>query len=148
MLPSLATGAIDAFFGSPLSTVALQWSAHARYVTSAVIGMATGATVLTKTAWSQVEPRDQQIILEEAKQMEVVVTKQIRNDNTNAFEQLQKKNGLQVIQTPIDMQRDVAKRVLAIADKANAQFSKEFQVEVVKLLEEYRQAHPGELPPK
>ena len=53
-----------------------------------------------------------------------------------------------MIQTPIEMQRDVAKRVLAIADKANAQFSKEFQVEVMKLLEEYRKAHPGELPEK
>jgi TRAP-type C4-dicarboxylate transport system substrate-binding protein len=148
VLPSLATGAIDAFFGSPLSTMALQWSSHARYVTSAVIGMATGATVLTKVAWSQVEPRDQQIIIEEAKQMEAEVTKQIRNDNTNAFDQLQKKAGLQVIETPVAMQRDVAKRVMAIADKANAQFSKEFQVEVVKLLEEYRQAHPGELPAK
>jgi len=148
VLPSLATGSIDAFFGSPLSTVALQWSAHAKYVTSAVIGMATGATVLTKKAWGEIEPRDQQIIVEEAKRMETEVTKQVRDDNTKAFEQLQKKNGLQVVQTPIEMQRDVAKRVLAIADKANAQFSKEFQVEVNKLLEEYRQAHPGELPPK
>jgi hypothetical protein len=80
--------------------------------------------------------------------MEVDVTKQVREDNTKAFDQLQKKNGLQVIPTPIEMQRDVAKRVLAIADKANAQFSKEFQIEVNKLLEEYRKAHPGELPEK
>jgi TRAP-type transport system periplasmic protein len=148
VLPSLATGAIDAFFGSPLSTVALQWSAHARYVTSAVIGMATGATVLTKKAWDEVEPRDQQIIVEEAKTMEAEVTKQVREDNTKAFDQLQKKNGLQVVTTPIEMQRDVQRRALAIADKATAQFSKEFQVEVNKLLEEYRKAHPGELPEK
>jgi TRAP-type C4-dicarboxylate transport system substrate-binding protein len=148
VLPSLATGSIDAFFGSPLSTVALQWSAHAKYVTSAVIGMATGATVLTKVAWGQLEPRDQQIVTEEAHAMEDEVTKQVRNDNTEAFDQLQKKNGLQVVPTPLEMQRDVATRVMAIADKANAQFSKEFQVEVVKLLEEYRKAHPGELPQK
>jgi TRAP-type C4-dicarboxylate transport system substrate-binding protein len=110
--------------------------------------MATGATVMTKTAWAQLEPRDQQIVLEEAKAMEAEVTKQVREDNTKAYEQLQKKNGLIEVPTPIEMQRDVAKRVLAIADKANAQFSKEFQIEVNKLLEEYRQKHPGELPPK
>jgi hypothetical protein len=80
--------------------------------------------------------------------MEAEVTKQVRDDNAKAFDQLQKKNGLIVVPTPIEMQRDVAKRVLAIADKANAQFSKEFQIEVDKLLLEYRQAHPGELPPK
>ena len=68
-----------------------------KYVTSAVIGMATGATVMTKKAWDEIEPRDQQIIIEEAKAMEVDVTKQVREDNTKAFEQLQKKNGLQVV---------------------------------------------------
>jgi TRAP-type C4-dicarboxylate transport system substrate-binding protein len=145
VLPSLATGSIDAFFGSPLSTVALQWASHAKYVTSAVIGMATGATVLTKTAWASMDPKDQAILTEEAKAMESEVTNQVRNDNTSAYDQLQKKNGLQEIPTPIDMQRDVAKRVMAIANQANTGFSKEFQVEVNKLLEDYRKAHPGEL---
>src|SRR5689334_18088954 len=107
VLPSLATGSIDAFFGSPLSTVALQWASHARYVSSAVIGMATGATVVTKTAWQAMDPKDQSILTEEAKTMEAEVTKQVRQDNTNAFEQLQKKNGLQVVPTPVEMQRDV-----------------------------------------
>jgi hypothetical protein len=37
---------------------------------------------------------------------------------------------------------------MTVADKAGAQFSKDFQVEVAKLLEEYRKAHPGELPEK
>ena len=86
-------GRIDAFFGSPLSTVALQWSAHARYVTSAVIGMATGATVMTKKAWGEIEPRDQQIIVEEAKTMEAEVTKQVREDNTKAFDSCRRKTG-------------------------------------------------------
>jgi len=144
VLPALATGSIDAFFGSPLSTVALQWSAHAKYVTSAVVGMATGATVLTKKAWAEIAPADQQIVLDEAKKMEGDVTKYIREDNATALEKLKQK-GLQVVPTPIEMQRDVARRALSIADKANAQFSKEFQVEVAKLLEEYRKAHPGEL---
>lgn len=146
VLPALATGTIDAFFGSPLSTVALQWSAHARYVTSAVVGMATGATVMTKKAWSEIPPDDQKIIYEEGKKMEADVLKQVRDDNTAAFTQLQKKNGLQVVPTPIEMQRDVARRVLALSEKAGASFSKEFQAEVAKLLEEYRKAHPGELP--
>jgi TRAP-type C4-dicarboxylate transport system substrate-binding protein len=146
VLPALATGTIDAFFGSPLSTVALQWSAHARYVTGSVVGMATGATVITKKMWAEIPPDDQKIIVDEGKKMEADVMKQVREDNKNAFEQLQKKNGLVVVPTPIEMQRDVAKRVLAISEKAGATFSKEFQIEVAKLLEEYRHAHPGELP--
>ncbi|MDB4965037.1 MAG: TRAP-type C4-dicarboxylate transport system, substrate-binding protein [Myxococcales bacterium] len=146
VLPSLATGSIDAFFGSPLSTVALQWSAHAKYVTSAVIGMATGATVITKKAWSELSPEDQKMVIEEARTMEVDVKKQVREDNTKALEKLVKQLGLQIIPTPVEMQREVARRAMTVADKAGAQFSKEFQAEVAKLLEEYRKAHPGELP--
>ncbi len=145
VLPALATGSIDAFFGSPLSTLALQWAAHAKYVTSAVVGMATGATVMTKKSWNEIAPGDQKIILEEGRAMQAEVLKQVRDDNDKAMVTLQKA-GLQVVPTPIEMQREVARRVLAVADKANAQFSKEFQVEVAKLLEEYRKAHPGELP--
>ena len=145
VLPSLATGSIDAFMGSPLSTVALQWGSHARYVTSAVVGMATGATVMTKKAWAEMTPADQAILVEEGKAMQTDVLKQVRDDNTRALEQL-KKNGLEVVATPVAMQRDVARRAMTVADKAGAQFSKEFQVEVQKLLEEYRKAHPGELP--
>jgi TRAP-type C4-dicarboxylate transport system substrate-binding protein len=145
VLPALATGNVDAFFGSPLSTVALQWASHAKYVTSAVVGMATGATVVSKKAWGEITPADQQIIIDEGKKMEAELMKQIRKDNTDALEKLKTKYGLQVVPTPIEMQRDVAKRALAIADKANAQFSKEFQAEVAKLLAEYRKAHPEEL---
>ena len=46
VLPQLSTGAIDSFFGSPLSTLALQWGTHAKYMTSMVISQATGATVI------------------------------------------------------------------------------------------------------
>jgi TRAP-type C4-dicarboxylate transport system substrate-binding protein len=148
VLPSLATGSIDAFFGSPLSTVALQWAPHAKYVTSAVIGMATGATVVTKKAWSELTPEDQKLVIEEARSMEADVKKQIREDNTNALEKLVKQLGLVIVPTPVEMQREVARKAMTVADKAGAQFSKDFQVEVAKLLEEYRKAHPGELPEK
>src|SRR5262249_35470386 len=43
VLPSLSTGAIDAFFASPLAALALQWSTHAKYVTSLVLSQASGA---------------------------------------------------------------------------------------------------------
>ena len=148
VLPSLATGSIDAFFGSPLSTVALQWSAHARYVTSAVIGMATGATVITKKAWGELSAEDQKIVIEEARAMGGDLEKTIREDNTKALDKLVKQLGLQIVPTPIEMQKEVARRAMSVADKVGATYSKEFQVEVAKLLEEYRKAHPGILPDK
>lgn len=145
VLPALSTGSIDAFFGSPLSAMVLQWSTHAKYVTSAVIGMATGATVLTKKSWQAITPADQKIVVEEATKLEAAAIAQVRTDNTNALTAM-KSRGLTEIPTPPEMQKEVIRRSMAIADKAGAQFSKEFQVETQKLLNEYRQAHPGELP--
>jgi TRAP-type C4-dicarboxylate transport system substrate-binding protein len=147
VLPALATGQINAFFGSPLSTVALQWASHAKYVTSAVVGMATGATVMSKKAWSQLTPGDQKIVAEEGKAMEHQVLEQVRQDNDKALAALVKR-GLVVVPTPVAMQREVARRALSVADRANATFDKEFQAEVVKLIADYRKAHPGELPDK
>jgi TRAP-type C4-dicarboxylate transport system substrate-binding protein len=143
VLPALSTGSLDAFFGSPLSTLALQWSAHARYVTSMVIGMATGATVLTKTSWETLSPADQKILTEESKALQNDVIKYIRDDNAHALEAMQKK-GLVVVPTPPAMVQEMARRTAPIAMKETGSFSKEFQAEVAKLLEEYKSAHPDE----
>jgi TRAP-type C4-dicarboxylate transport system substrate-binding protein len=143
VLPALSTGSLDAFFGSPLSTLALQWSAHARYVTSMVIGMATGATVLTKASWDSLTPEDQKIMTEESKTMQGDIIKLIRQDNANALEAMQKK-GLVVVPTPPAMVQDMARRTGPVAMKETGNFGKEFQAEVAKLLEEYKAAHPDE----
>jgi TRAP-type C4-dicarboxylate transport system substrate-binding protein len=144
VLPALATGSVDAFMGSPLSTVALQWASHARYVTSAVVGMATGATVLSKKAWDEISPGDRAIIVEEGQKLERAAESELRHENVAAMEAMKKK-GLQEVPTPLEMTRDVARRTMSIAEKTAAGFSKEFQGEVMKLLEEYRRAHPEEL---
>jgi TRAP-type C4-dicarboxylate transport system substrate-binding protein len=144
VLPALSTGSVDAFMGSPLSTLALQWAPHARYMTSAVVGMATGATVLSKKAWDEIAPADRAILEEEGRKLERDAESEIRHENVAALEAMKKK-GLQEIPTPTEMTRDVAKRILSVAEKTAQGFSKDFQVEVAKLLEEYRRAHPEEL---
>ena len=106
--------------------------------------MATGATVVTKKVWDEIAPADKAILVEEAHKLEQSLLVDVRKQNADAMEALKKK-GLQVVPTPLEMQRDVSKRALSVAAQANAQFSKEFQAEVTKLLEEYRKAHPGEL---
>jgi TRAP-type C4-dicarboxylate transport system substrate-binding protein len=143
VLPALSTGSLDAFFGSPLSTLALQWAAHARYVTSMVIGMATGATVLTKASWDTLGPDDQKIMSEEARTLQADVIKFIREDNAHALSAMQQK-GLIVVPTPAAMVQEMARRTAPVAMKETGSFSKEFQAEVAKLLEEYKSAHPDE----
>jgi TRAP-type C4-dicarboxylate transport system substrate-binding protein len=140
VLPALATGTIDAFFGSPLSTVALQWGSHAKYVTSMVMGQATGATVISKKVWDTISPADQKILLEEGNTMQSQVLAQIRSDNTIALDRL-KANGLQVVPTPVELQKELDKRSEAVARAVGATMSKAFQDKVAKLVEDYRSKH-------
>ena len=56
VLPSLQTGLINACYGSPLSTLALQWYTKVKYMTSMHISQAIGATVITKKEFDKLDP--------------------------------------------------------------------------------------------
>jgi TRAP-type C4-dicarboxylate transport system substrate-binding protein len=143
VLPALATGTIDAFFGSPLSTLALQWGAHARYVTSMVMSQATGATVIAKRAWDAIAPADRQALLDEARTLERHVVEVVRADNAKAMAELRAR-GLQVVPTPPELQRELERRGAQVAEQAGAQLSADFQRQVRALVDGYRaRAHLG-----
>jgi TRAP-type C4-dicarboxylate transport system substrate-binding protein len=140
VLPALSTGAIDAFFGSPLSTLALQWSTHAKYFMSMVMEQASGATLVAKKAWDTLTPGDQQIVRDEASGFEKHVLEQVRSDNTKALASM-KQRGLEEVKTPPELEADLRKRGEAVAVAAGASFSPEFQARVRKLVEDYRAQH-------
>ncbi len=137
VLPALSTGAVDAFFSSPLATLALQWAPRVRYVTSVVVGQATGATVLTRAAWDQIAPADRAAVLEVSRAIEPQLIAQVRKDNAQALATMQAR-GLEVVQTPPELVQELAKRSEPVAAAATARFSPEFQAEVRKALEQYR----------
>jgi TRAP-type C4-dicarboxylate transport system substrate-binding protein len=133
VLPALSTGQIDAFFGSPLSTLALQWGNHAKYMTSAVVGQASGATILSKKAWDAIPPADQKIMLEEQEKMQKEVLELVRGDNKRALEAL-KQRGMEVVATPPELVKELDRRGEAIAREAGKQFPKEVQAEVERII--------------
>jgi TRAP-type C4-dicarboxylate transport system substrate-binding protein len=155
VLPALATGTINAFFGAPLSTLALQWSTHARYVTSAVIGQATGAVVMAKPVFDSLSAADQELLLSSATQMESAVLAQVRADNTRAMTTMQA-NGLQVVPISKAFELEMMMRVSRVAlenfdlvlaeverNVGHSEEALEFQRAVRALLEEYRHTYPG-----
>jgi TRAP-type C4-dicarboxylate transport system substrate-binding protein len=151
VLPALSTGMIDTFIGSPLSTLAMQWYTHARYMTSSVLGQATGAVVLGKAQWDELTPEDRQVVRETGQKMQEEVTAQLRADNARAWETLQAR-GLGVVPISTAFERDMMVRMskvalanmdLVLAQIADVGASREFQVAVRALLEEYRGTYPG-----
>jgi len=133
VLPGLSTGQIDAFFGSPLSTLALQWGEHAKFMTSAVVGQASGATILSKKVWDTIPAADQAVMREEQQKMQTEVLELVRGDNKRALEALQKK-GMQVVATPPELVAELDRRGEAVARTAGEKFPKEVQAEVERII--------------
>ena len=137
VLPALSTGQIDAFFASPLAALALQWASHARYATAAVMGQATGATVIARAAWEAVAPEDRRAILEESHALERRVIAEVRADNARALDSL-KSRGLEIVATPPALERELTERGLKVADEAGAAFTPEYRALVQQLVERLR----------
>jgi TRAP-type C4-dicarboxylate transport system substrate-binding protein len=141
VLPSLQTGLINACYGSPLSTLALQWYTKVKYMTSMHITQAIGATVMVKKEFEKLPADLQKILLADSKDLEVKLLKQIREDNAKALQSL-KQAGITVVESPKEMAAEFTEQAKAIRGKLeappNAVFTKEFRERVEKLIADYR----------
>jgi TRAP-type C4-dicarboxylate transport system substrate-binding protein len=141
VLPSLQTGMINACYGSPLSVLALQWHSKVRFVTSMTISQSVGAVVLTKKAWDELGPDQQKLVLDESRELQAKLLKQVRADNTAALDKM-KSLGIQVIDTPAAVSGEFASAGHSTAVKLDGQlYTKEFRAEVEKLVEKKRGGH-------
>jgi TRAP-type C4-dicarboxylate transport system substrate-binding protein len=138
VLPSLQTGLINACYGSPLSTLALQWYTKVRYMTSMHITQAIGATVLDKKVFDKLTPEQQTQLLADSKEMEQKVLKTIRDENSAALATM-KKAGLQVIDSPKEMVQQFEAESVSLRPKLEPSvYSHEFRMKVEQLLADFR----------
>jgi TRAP-type C4-dicarboxylate transport system substrate-binding protein len=102
-----------------------------------VMQQAGGATLVSKKVFDTLSAEDQKALLEESATLEKKVLEQVRGDNAKALEAM-KKQGLQVVATPVELERDLRKRGESIAVSEGKQFSAEFQAKVKSLIDQYR----------
>jgi TRAP-type transport system periplasmic protein len=141
VLPGLSTGQIDAFFASPLSALALQWSTHAKYVTSMIMQQASGASILSKKVFDSLSPEDQKIVMEEAAALEAKLLKQIRDDNDKALKAMRDR-GLELVATPPEVEKELRSKGEGVAESEGKKYSADFQAQVRGLVDAYRKKHP------
>lgn len=139
VLPSLQTGLIDACYGSPLSTLALQWNTKVKYMTDMVVQQAIGAVVFTQAAWDKLTPAERTIVREESATLQTRLRDIVRDqDNRRALQRMQAL-GLKVVETPPDVKAEFEKRSHVAAEKLDGQlWTKDFRLKVQKLIAEAR----------
>jgi TRAP-type C4-dicarboxylate transport system substrate-binding protein len=138
VLPSLQTGLINACYGSPLSTLALQWYTKVKYMTSLHITQAIGATVITKKEFDKLGPDLQKTLMADSKEFEAKVLKQIRADNDKALTSM-KQAGLTVVESPPEMIKQFTEQAIAIRPKLEPSvYSHDWRMKVEKLIADFR----------
>ena len=85
---ALQTGRITGCYGSPLTTVALQWNTKIKYQTAMPMSYGIGATVMSLDALKKLSADDQKIMLDIAKKMGKDIRKGVRKDNVEAGKQM------------------------------------------------------------
>lgn len=133
VLPALSTGQVDAFFGSPLSTVALQWASHAGYMSTVVLSQATGALVIDKAVLDRLPAADRAVVRQESDALQAEVLRQVRVDNEQALVALRRR-GVQPLELSPELIEALARAGTAIARSNAAGFTREFSDRVQQVM--------------
>ena len=95
VLPSLQSGLVNAFPGTPLSALALQWFALAKHMLDVPWAPLMGGTVITKEAWDSIPAQYHEPFLKAAREVGDSIKDEVRRQDKKAIE-VMKKYGLTV----------------------------------------------------
>jgi len=97
VLTSLQTGLIDAVYGTPLSSIALQWYTRVKYMTHVPLANVSGAVVIAKKKFDTLPPDLQDILRRNGKTYMEKLTRLSRKENDESIGTLQR-NGVEIIE--------------------------------------------------
>jgi len=91
VMTSLQTGLIDGVYTSSLACAALQWFTKLKYVLDVPLANSNGAVLISKRMFNKLNPQQQNILREKAKQYFGKLTQLSRQDNkTSALKMIEK----------------------------------------------------------
>jgi TRAP-type C4-dicarboxylate transport system substrate-binding protein len=138
---SLTSGKINACYGSPYASVALQWYTKVKYMTSMPMSFAIGATVVSSDAVKKISADDQKLVEEIGKANAKKLRKVIRKANEDAKGTMTHK-GVTVVATPAAMVDEFTKSSQeAWKEMVGKIYSQEELDMVLKARDEYRAKH-------
>lgn len=138
-LTSLQTGLINAVYAHPYGALALSWHERTNYMSLLPVTYATGAVLVTKSKFDELEPGLQELLMMTSAKWFSELVKQTRKDNEDSLNLLQS-NSIEFIPKPegadLEVFIDAGQRV---RDKLSGNlYPIELLEEVLVLLEEFR----------
>lgn len=138
VLPALNTGRINACYGSPLSTVALQWYTKVKFATSMTTSYGVSSTVIKKDVWDTMSPADTVEVKKSLRAHAKKLRSTVRLDNKRAQKAIVRA-GVKVIETPPETQAEFAKIAKEVWTEMVGQlYSQKDLDRVLKYRDEYR----------
>lgn len=139
VLPALQTGLIAGVYGSPYTTLALQWHTKLRYYSRARIAYGIGALVLTRKALARLTVAQRRILRAEAQRFSRLHIAQVRRENRAALAQL-RKIGLRPVLRDEELRRELRRLAPRVwRSLAGRLFTPALLQRVIKLRDAYRQ---------
>jgi TRAP-type transport system periplasmic protein len=144
VMMALQTGMLDAAYGSPLTTLVLQWFTKVKYISDVPFTYAVGAVLIDKPTFDGLTPQQQAALSEiSGKRLRELVI-QSRSDNRKAYVQLQKE-GLKLALSSV-AQRDEMRAIgLKVQDRlAGDLYPKELLARLRQTIGEGKKAYSTE----
>jgi TRAP-type C4-dicarboxylate transport system substrate-binding protein len=104
---ALEKGTIEVAYGSALTTLALGWHAHLRYMTQRPFTFGVAATVLSKREFDELTADQQLSVLVEAKAYQRDIIRRIREEDARALDTLLS-SGMEVVHASPELESEFA----------------------------------------
>ena len=138
VLPSLQTGAVDAFTTSPLAGIALRWFTKAKYMGAKKVAVGIGASVISKKSWNKLTAEQQQALQTASLKWHDKLVKKVRKDNKKSLKVL-KKQGIELVKVGAEQSTLWDKLAIRVQDKlAGKVYSKKILDTVRGHIQAYR----------
>jgi TRAP-type C4-dicarboxylate transport system substrate-binding protein len=134
----LEKGTINVAYGSALTTLALGWHAHLRYMIEKPFTFGVAATVLSKREFDALTPDQQMFLLVEAKAYQRDIIRKIRDEDARALETLLR-TGVQVVRPSPELESQLAATARSfVAQLEPVLFTPRLRKKAEDALDEYR----------
>lgn len=145
LLSSLQTGKVDAYYGTPLQSVEMDWYTQIRYSTSVPIAYEPGALMISNRVWNRISPADRNVILSLGSTLQAELHRDIRKWNDDATSAMARR-GVSVTQAESAFRSDLLEKAEVVYRSLSASGASSATYGLVKRhRSEYRRQHllPG-----